>query len=34
MGKPQRKARFKIGALEIGPTLILLIVERRNTRII
>ena len=34
MGKPKRKARFEIGALEIGPMLILLIVERQNIRTI
>ena len=34
MGKPEKKARFKIKVLEIGPTLILLIIERRNIRTI
>ena len=34
MGKPKKKARFEIKVLEIGPMLILLIIERRNIRII
>ena len=32
MGKPKKKARFKIKVLEIGPILILLIIERQNIR--
>ena len=34
MGKPQKKARFEIEVREIGLILILLIIKRRNIRII
>ena len=34
MEESEKKARFEIGVLEIGPILILLIAERRNIRII